>query len=247
VTKLRETLAAGKSALALWGTSSDPIVAEVLGRLGYDCVILDNQHGGVTWHNMAQLIQALELGGTPALVRPTANDPTLINRALDFGAAGVVVPMVSTAAQAQQAASGCRYPPKGVRSFGPLRNYYGIEYLNSKPLCIVMIETAEALDNLDAIAAVPEVDGLLIGPADLAISMGIGFSMEMSPQVWNAVDRVVAACKKNGKFSASASLGLANAKQLIEHGIQLVGQGSDVYHIRRGAAAEIEEYKSWSK
>jgi 4-hydroxy-2-oxoheptanedioate aldolase len=114
-----------------------------------------------------------------------------------------------------------------------------------EPLCFVMIETAEAMQNLEAIAAVPGVDGLFVGPVDLAISLGLGPSLEMPKPVLDAIDQVVAACRKHGKISGSACLGLPNTHELMRRGVQYLAQGNDLGWIRRGAAAELEQLRAW--
>lgn len=242
--KVREAAAAGRPSFGVWTTLPDPLSVEVIGRAGYDCAILDTQHGGITWDNMLSAIQALDLGGTRALVRVGAVDQAQIMRALDLGALGVVVPMVSTAAQARLAAEATRYPPRGLRSFGPVRNYYGVAPISFEPLCLVMIETAEGLENVEAIAAAPGVDGLFVGPVDLALSLGLGPQLQMGPQVLAGIDAVVAACRRNGKISGSASLGLANAADLAARGVQFIAQGADVGFIRRAAAEELEKLRA---
>ena len=213
--KLRKALAEGRPSYGSWVTLDSAIAAEVMGRAGFDWLILDGQHGGVHAGNMLSLIQAAELGGTPAIVRVAWNDESQIMRALDLGAYGVIVPMVSTAHEAQRAAAAVRYPPAGIRSFGKVRSYYGTAGEPApEPLCLVMIETAEALQNVDEIAATPGVDGLFVGPVDLAISLGQSPAMPMTPDVLAAVGTVIAACRKHGKISGSATLGADNARAL---------------------------------
>ncbi|CAN7543841.1 aldolase/citrate lyase family protein [Phenylobacterium sp. LjRoot219] len=242
--KVREAVAAGRPSFGVWVTLPDPISVEVIGRAGYDCAILDTQHGGITWDNLLPAIQALDLSATRAVVRVGGTDQVQIMRALDLGALGVIVPMVSTAAQARVAAEAMRYPPHGIRSFGPVRNYYGVQPVSFEPLCLVMIETAEGLANVEAIAATPGVDGLFVGPVDLALSLGLGPQLQMGPEVLAAIDRVVAACRAHGKISGSASLGLANAGDLAARGVQFIAQGADVGFIRRAAAEELEKLRA---
>jgi 4-hydroxy-2-oxoheptanedioate aldolase len=242
--KVREAIAAGRPAFAAWMSLADPLAADALARAGYDCVIPDAQHGGITWENLLPALTALDLHQTRAVVRTPWADPAQIMRALDLGALGVMVPMVSTAEQARAAAQACRYPPHGIRSFGPVRNYYATSPATFEPLCLVMIETAEAMQNLDAIAATPGVDGLFIGPVDLALSLGLGVQLQMGPQVLAAVDEVVAACRRHGKISGSACLGLANAAELAGRGVQFIAQGSDAAFLRTGAARELEQLRA---
>lgn len=245
--KVRKALAAGRPSFGSWMTLDSSISAEVMGKAGFDWLILDSQHGGVNAGNMLSLIQAVDLGGTHAIVRVGWIDESQIMRALDQGAYGVIVPMVSTPEDARRAAAATRYPPHGVRSFGKVRSYYSAAGAEEpEPLCLVMIETAEALENLDAIAATPGVDGLFIGPVDLAISLGQGPAMTMTPEVFDAVRDVIAVCRKHGKISGAAALGADNARQLVEMGMTFVPLGNDAGFIRRAAAAELANARNWS-
>jgi 4-hydroxy-2-oxoheptanedioate aldolase len=243
--RIRKSLAEGRAAFAAWMSLGDTLSAEVLGRAGYDGVILDTQHGGITWDKLAPAIQALDISGVPALVRVGWTDQAQIMRALDVGALGVIVPMVSTAAQARLAAEAALYPPRGVRSFGSVRSGYSLGEGAIEPLCFVMIETAEAVANLDEIASTPGVDGLFVGPVDLGLSLGLGAVLEMHEEVLGVVEQVVAACRRHGKISGSASMGLPYARALLERGVQFVAQGNDLGFIRRGAAAELQQLNAW--
>jgi 4-hydroxy-2-oxoheptanedioate aldolase len=242
--KVREAVSANRPTYGSWVTLGDPISVELMGKAGYDWVILDTQHGGITWDNMLGCMQALDLGGTRALVRVGWTDPMQIMRAMDLGALGVIVPMVSNADQARIAAQAVRYPPHGIRSFGPVRNYYAVPGgPPQEPLCLVMIETAEALDNLDAIAATPGVDGLFVGPVDLAYSLGLGPALVMPDQVLSAIDEVVAACRRHGVISGCAALG--NAPELARRGVQFLTLGNDAGMVRKSAAADVAQIKEW--
>ena len=242
--KVREVVATGQPTFGSWVTLGDTVAAELMGKAGYDWVILDTQHGGITWDNMLGVMQALDLGGTRALVRVGWTDPMQIMRAMDLGALGVIVPMVSTAEQAQIAAQAIRYPPHGIRSFGPVRNYYSAPGGPPQdPLCFVMIETAEAMDNLDAIAATPGVDGLFVGPVDLALSFGLGPALVMPEQVLGAIDEVVAACRRHKVIAGCAALG--NAPELAKRGVQFLTLGNDAGLVRRGAAGDVAQIKEW--
>jgi 4-hydroxy-2-oxoheptanedioate aldolase len=244
--KIRAAAAAGRTSFGCWVTLSDTVAAEIMGRAGYDWVILDTQHGGISWSALLPVMQAFDLGGTRALVRVGWNDPMQIMRALDLGALGVIVPMVSTAAQARVAAEATRYPPHGVRSFGPVRNYYaasGAAVL--EPLCFVMIETAEAMAHLDEIAATPGVDGLFVGPVDLALALGLGPALVMPELVLEAVLRVGETCRRHGIISGCAALGMSNAQALAQAGILFLPISSDGGLLRRGAAADLALARGW--
>jgi 4-hydroxy-2-oxoheptanedioate aldolase len=244
---VRKALAENGAAFGSWVALGDPLCAEAIGRIGYDFVILDAQHGGINFDNMLGVLQALDLGATRALVRVPWLDQAQIMRAMDLGALGVVVPMVSTPAQAREAAEAIRYPPNGARSFGLVRNYYGVQPMAFDPLCFVMLETAEGLENVDAIAATPGVDGLFIGPADLGISLGHGLVLEPKAEVFAAIDRIVEACRRHGKICGAAAMGMAYARLLLEHGVQFVAQGHELSFVRAGAAAELSQLQAWRK
>ncbi len=242
MSSLSDRLSAGHAAFATWIAIANTYTAELVGAGGYDCVVIDTQHGGPTWDTVGPLIQALDLGRTPALVRVGGVDQVQIMRALDLGAAGVVVPMVSTVEQAQHAAQAMRYPPDGVRSFGKVRNYYGKEAA-AQSLCFAMIETLEGMQNLDAIAAVDGVDGLFVGPVDLGLALGLGPVLEIHETVMDAIGEIAQACARHGKVSASASLGKDYAEALLARGVQLVVQGSDLGFVRRGVAEDVRQFQ----
>src|SRR5579863_3252805 len=233
---LRELIA--RPSFGAW-VSSDPLSCEVMGRAGYDWLILETQHRNVAPANVLGALHATELGGTPLLVRVGGIDPTEISRALDIGAAGVVVPVVNTAEEARIVADAMLYPPRGKRSFGRVRTYApgGVA---QDPLCILMIETVEAMDNLDAIAAVPGVDALFVGPADLALSMGLPPSPDMVPPMVEAMKRMVAACERHGIVAGCASFGFANARILVDLGVKFVSVGADGAFLRQGVAADAK-------
>lgn len=241
---LRDTLTSGQPSFGSWVSIGGAVAGETMGRAGYDWVICDLQHGGLGWEALLPTIQALELGHTPALVRVGWNDPAQIMRALDLGAAGVIVPMVSDARAAHAAVRAVRYPPHGERSFGQVRSYYAADARTPPdPLCLVMIETKEALDNLEAIAAVPGLDGLFVGPVDLALSLGLGPALQMPDQVLAAIDDVVATCARHQLIPGCPSLG--NGQALVEKGVRLLPMGSDAGHIRRSAASDLAQARSW--
>lgn len=237
--KVRQAHAAGKPALGSWVTIGNGVSAELMGRAGLDFVALDGQHGGIDWHNMADTLRAVELGGTQTLVRVPWCAADYIMRTLDLGAGGVIVPMVSNAEQAAIAAQACRYPPHGNRSFGKVRSYYSPAGETIEPLCMVMIETAEAMDNLDAIAATPGVDGLFVGPVDLALSLGHGLSLQMTDAILDACRKVVEAARRHGCIPGCAALGNDNVRQLSEIGMTVLAFGADSGFVRSGAAAMV--------
>lgn len=214
--------------------------AEIMGQIGFDWVIIDTQHGGSSEALLLPMLQALDMTGTPALVRVNWLDPALIMRSADLGAAGVVIPMVNTAEDARTAVQALRYPPNGMRSFGPVRQYYSPEGKSEDPLCLVMIETAEALANLESIAATPGLDGLLVGPVDLALSMGLGLSLQMPDAILDAIEKVAAVCRTANLLCASVAFGTENAADQIARGVNFLSSGADSLFMKRSAEAELE-------
>ena len=232
---IRDTVAAGSPVCGAWISLGNTQSIEIMGKSGYDFLIIDTQHGGITFDQVLPALQVLG-SATPALVRVPWRDSAQIMRAADLGAAGVIVPMISTAEEAAQAVAAIRYPPAGIRSFGPVRSYYTASSEAIEPLCFVMVETAEALQNLDAIAATPGLDGIFVGPVDLALSLGCGAAMKMPQPVLDAIDNIVSSCEKHGIIAGCASLGMDNAEDLLGRGVSLVAIGSDFAFLRNTAA-----------
>ncbi len=238
---IREKAAAGAPAIGAWTLLPTVIGTETLAKAGFDFLLVDAQHSSVTWEQLLGLVQAAKAGGGDALVRVEWNDPARIMRALDLGATGVVVPMVSTPEQARDAARATRYPPEGFRSFGPLRMTGTAAAANEAVLCLPMIETAEALENLEAIIATEGVDGVLIGPVDLALSLGLPADYtRFADPVLDAVDEVVRLCRVHGKLAGTASLSPALTEDLLGRGVHWLCVGSDNAYVRKGAAADLE-------
>lgn len=176
-TRLRQCRQAGHAAIGGWSVSADPLVAELIAAADLDVVCVDAQHGYADTATLPPVLSAMRVVGRMPLVRVRWNDPGQIMRALDAGAGGVVVPMIDTAEDALAAAQACRFPPHGIRSWGPLWSARPIlqpTQADQQAMCVLMIETAAAVANLDAIMATPGVDALYIGPNDLALSCGFG-------------------------------------------------------------------------
>jgi 4-hydroxy-2-oxoheptanedioate aldolase len=236
---IKQAIADGRPSLGVWATSGSPVLAEAAGRAGLDFVLLDTQHGAISDDALLPCIQAVSLGGSPSLVRVGSDDPRLIMRALDLGAAGVVVPMVSTPAQAAAAVAATRYPPAGIRSFGPVRRSYDPRGAASDPLCLVMIETAAGLASVDAIAATPGLDGLFIGPVDLGLDLGLGVVDFADLAALRApLEQVVAAARRHQVIAGVAALAPATIEPLLELGIELTTIGGEMGYVTRGLAAD---------
>ena len=166
----------GGQALGGWATLPSALLAEIAGRQKLDYVCIDQQHGMIDDSSAIGMLQAISITGATPIVRVRWNEPAAIMSALDAGALGVVIPMIENAEDAERAVSACRYPPHGQRSYGPVRSRDVVGSTDprelEKMLCIVMIETEQAIENLEQILAVPGIDALYIGPSDLALALG---------------------------------------------------------------------------
>lgn len=230
-------------AFGLWCSTTNPGVAEYVVPTGIDWIAWDMQHGLTADGDLAGLFRTVL--GTPVapVLRVGANDPLLIGRALDVGAAGVIVPLVNTADEAARAVSACRYPPGGTRSFGPNRAWLVMDSLDPRVVedvaCIVMVETAEGLANAEAIASTPGVDAILIGPSDLALGLGLAYDDRTAPHQ-AAVQRILQACLARG-IAAGIVLGDgASARAHAEMGFRFMSVATDLGLMLDGVTRELE-------
>ena len=233
---------AGETTFGLWCTSANATQAEYAAKSSVDWILWDQQHGLVTDGDLPGLFRALTGTSTVPLVRVAANDLTLIGRALDCGAAGVIVPLVNTAEEAARAAAACRYMPHGGRSFGPNRVTMVVGGLAPRVVedvaCVVMIETSAGIANADAIAATPGVDAVLIGPSDLALGLGIAWD-DRGETHQRAVKRILEAARGAGK-AAGIVLGSGQAANgYAAMGFQFMNVGSDVPILVDGLEREL--------
>jgi 4-hydroxy-2-oxoheptanedioate aldolase len=234
---------AGKPTLGLWASTANPAQGEYAATVaGNDFVLWDLQHGQVTDADLGPCFRGLLGTDVAPLARVAANDFTLIGRALDVGAYGVVVPLVNTTEEALAAARACRYPPDGERSFGP--NRVGIVQggYNPKTLgevaCIVMVETATGLANCEAIAATPGVDAILIGPSDLAIGLGLAPDDRGATHA-AAVKHVADVCRAAGIASGIVLGDGATARKHLDLGFQFINVTTDIGLLLSGLAREL--------
>lgn len=238
---LKHSWESGRLALGGWCHLPTPMSGEILGQVGFDWVGVDQQHGSMHLETAAAMVQAISIGGAVPIVRVPANDPGSIGKALDIGALGVIVPAVGSPEEALAAAQACRYPPRGIRSAGPIRSAecLGSDLLgwNDHVLCFVMVETREGWENLDAICATAGVDGIYVGPMDLALSLGRTPSMESLTS--EEIDHLIAICQKHGVAPGIHSSSGAAARLYSERGFLFVAISSDEGLLVRAAAAEV--------
>jgi len=233
-----------RPAFGLWGSIPSPLTAELAAAAGVDYVCVDLQHGGADEERMVAMFTAIEARGAVPLARVLYNEPWQINRVLDLGAAGVIVPLVSSAEDARRAVSGCRYPPHGVRSYGPLRAALTVgsadpERLAAGALCFVMVETRQGLENVEDIAATKGLDGIYIGPSDLSLGLGRepGHGGDLLEQ---AITRVREACAGAGIVAGMhCNGGGAEARARAAAGFRLVTVGVDSALFRGRVGEEL--------
>ena len=243
--RLKDLKAQGAPIVNAWLSIASSYAAEAVAQQGFDAATVDCQHGMIGFESAISMLQAISTTSAIPLVRPSGNHPAEIMRFLDAGAYGVICPMISTAADAASLVSACRYPPAGTRSFGPARGmlYGGSDYLahaNDEILVLAMIETAEGLTNLEAIVATPGLDGIYVGPNDLALALGyLPTSESTEPIVAQAIERIRAAVIDGGKTAGIfCSSGTAAASR-IRQGFDLVTPGNDAALLKSAMAAAV--------
>ncbi|PSB01719.1 HpcH/HpaI aldolase family protein [Merismopedia glauca] len=232
---LKTQLQAQEVVLGLFINSTDPALVEIGSYAGFDFVVIDLEHGALDISVAVNLCRAADGLGLAPLVRVAKNDPAQIQAALDIGSAGVLVPQVQTEAEAIAAVKAAKFNPLGTRglSFATRAGMYGAagtqitEEMNHKSLVIVQVEGTEGVDNIEAIARVPHLDGIFLGPYDLSQSLGIpGQVRDM--QVISLMQQCVGVIRQSGKFVGTYADNPEIAKEWINLGVQLVAVGVDV-------------------
>ena len=216
-----------------WLGIPSSVSAETMSHQGFDSLTVDQQHGMVDFSAAVPMLQAISTTATVPMTRVPWLDPGYIMKMLDAGAYGIICPMINTRDQCETLVGACRYPPQGLRSYGPLRAlmYGGSDYqkhANDTVLAIAMIETKEALENLDAILTTPGLDGIYIGPSDLGLSLGGPVKLDQTdPMVFGAIETVLAAAKRHGIAPGIHCGSPGYARKMLDLGFQLVTVMSD--------------------
>jgi 4-hydroxy-2-oxoheptanedioate aldolase len=245
-TPFRERVLGGETLFGCWAGLGSPLAAELLGRAGFDWVLVDLEHGAATEGELLAHLTAIEASGATALVRPQSGERLRIGRALDLGATGVVIPRLDSAAQAREAVSFLRYPPDGVRGVALLTRgarlgavgHPDIASLNRGVVGIVQVESTGALRDARDIAAIDGVDVLFVGPADLSHALGVPGRFG-DPSYQGALRSVVDACRANGKAAGILLYDPASFEPHLELGFTFVGLGADASFVREGAQAAL--------
>lgn len=248
MTGLRATVEANGVALGVWLSVASTVTAEAAARQGFDYVCIDTQHGAVEYQAALGMFQAIALGGGAPITRVPWNEPGIIAKMLDAGAEGVIVPMVNTREQAEAVVRACRYAPQGGRSYGPavagMRHADYVAWARASIAVIPMIETVEALGNLDDIVSVPGIDAVYIGPADLSLSLGLEpRNNDGEARFDEALAAVVEACLRHGVAPGIHASGALCARRR-EQGFRMITVANDLLALRRGLDAELDEART---
>lgn len=258
--EFKKQLREGRPKLGLFLNSHSPTVAEQLAHSGYDWLLVDTQHGPMSYERLSAMLAAVASGGAKSLVRVGGyQDRPGIQQSLDMGADGILVPYINTAEEARQAVSCCRYPTSGTRSVyfpqrsmnkGGLLGYAG--GANENTIVALQVETADCIKNIDEIAAVPGVDLLFLGQNDLCMSMGLYEKykfpdMYTSPELMAATEKLRAAAKKNNVILGLFLFGTSRVGEFLEKGFPLISVGNDLHHILTQATAYVKDVEAVSK
>jgi 2-dehydro-3-deoxyglucarate aldolase len=236
MTNLKTKLKEKQVAIGSWITLAHPAIAEIMAKAGFDWLAIDMEHSVITIREAEELIRVIDLCGVVPLVRLSANDPVQIKRVMDAGANGVIVPMVNSEAEAEQAVSAVRYPPQGTRGVGLARAQgYGssfdnyLNWVNKESVVIVQVEHIDAVNNLERILSVDGVNGFIVGPYDLSGSLGVPGQFD-HPLMREAMEKIVSVGTASGK-----ALGIhvvepdvEELKHRIEQGYRFVAYSVDI-------------------
>jgi len=245
----KRALRAGKPQIGLWSSLSSNYTVEVIAGAGFDWILLDSEHSPADIENLLTQLQAAAPYPSHPVVRIPWNDMVTIKRVLDIGAQSLLVPYVSTAAEALSAVSYTRYPPAGVRGvagttratrFGRIAEY--ARRAHEEICLLVQVETQQALDNVEAICGIDGVDGVFIGPADLHASLGHPGEIA-NPKVKPLIDDAIRRIRKSGKAPGILTPNEADARHWLECGALFVAVGADVGILARGAEALAAKFK----
>lgn len=243
----KKKLRAGGAVCGAWLSIPDPAVAEIMGRTGFDFLLIDTEH--CPWNLESLQMALMALNGTPTvpIVRVPWNDHVMIKQALDLGVEGILAPMVRTVAECKALVSACRYPPVGARGFGPRRasNYYRdieayIAAANEGIFVMPQIEDIATLDVLDEYLSVPGIDAVCIGPNDMSGTAKL-FRQREHPTLKGAIDRIIAAGKQHGVPVCLGVNSPASAQaELVSRGVRVLLVTSDLELLGGGARAALQ-------
>ncbi len=239
--RLRTLWQADQAVVNGWLAIGNSFSAETMAHQGWDSLTIDMQHGVIDYAAMVTMLQAVSTTATVPGVRVPWLEPGIVMKSLDAGAYGIICPMVNTREDAQRLVAYTHYAPQGARSFGPVRAalYGGDDYAakaNETVVAFAMIETAQALDNLDAILSVEGLDAIYIGPSDLSLALGCKPVFDdVDPPVAQAIDHIVARAKAHGVVAGVHNGRADVARARVGKGFRFVTLGSDARLLASGS------------
>lgn len=249
VNLFKQAIREGRPQIGLWSSLCSNLAAEVIAGSGFDWILVDTEHAPNELPMVFNQLQALAGGTAAPVVRPAWNDMVLMKRLLDIGAQNLLIPYVQTAEEARAAVASTRYPPRGVRGvavsargsrYGRMKDYY--QRIDDEICVIVQIETQRALENIEAIAAVDGIDGLFIGPSDLAADLG-HLGETNHPEVRAAIENALNRIRKTGKASGILAPIEADARHWLSFGCVVLAVGSDIGLLARQSEDLAAKFK----
>ena len=236
-----------------WLSIPNSFTAEAMSKMGWDSITIDLQHGQNDYATSLAMLQAISNSSAIPFARVPWNEPGIIMKMLDLGVMGIIAPMINTKKECEEFISYCHYPPMGQRSFGPMRaqliygsDYY--EYANDEIISLAMIETKEAVDNIEDILSVPNLTGVYIGPGDMSSSYGLKPTFDVRDEtVFSKIKMIVKKAKEYGKIAGIHNGTTAYAKEMIDLGYQFVTVSSDFRSMSAHAQNIINEMKNDTK
>jgi 4-hydroxy-2-oxoheptanedioate aldolase len=248
--RLKQLWSEGKTVVNGWLNIPSGFTAELMSQAGWDSVTVDLQHGLHDYMSMIQCFQAMQASPITPMVRIPANETSIIGKALDGGAYGLICPLVNTKEDAEAFVAACRYTPKGVRSFGPTRVSMYVppgsypKTANDDILCIPMVETPQGIENLEAILDVPGVDGIYLGPSDLAFCLGLGPGLDREEeQFWKIYERMIRETNKRGIAAAIHCATTSYAIRAVRAGFKMVTIMNDSSLMLTAARSVVQEVR----
>jgi len=251
--KIIKILSSNNAIINAWLSIPNSFTAEAMSKMGWDTITIDMQHGQNDYNSSISMLQAISNSDAVPFVRVPWNEPGIIMKMLDLGVLGIIAPMINSKKECEDFVSYCNYPPIGKRSFGPMRaqliygsNYY--DKANDNIVSLAMIETKEAVDNIDEILSVPNLTGIYVGPGDMASSYGLKpqFDIKEGP-VYSNIKMIAKKAKENGKIAGIHNGTTKYAKEMIELGYQFVTVSSDFRSMSTHAQKIVNEMKNIAK
>ena len=239
-----------KACINGWLSIPNSFTAEAMSKMGWDTITIDLQHGQNDYSTSISMLQSISNSDIVPFARVPWNEPGIIMKMLDLGVMGIIAPMINTKKECEDFVSYCNYPPNGQRSFGPMRaqliygrDYY--EYANREIVSLAMIETKEAVENIDGILSVPNLTGVYIGPGDMCSSYGLKPSFDVKDDpVYGNIKMIAKKAKEKGKIAGIHNGTTSYAKEMIDIGYQFVTVSSDFRSMTSHAQQIVDEMKN---